>query len=189
MCTETIKLYSINELSPEAREKALEKHRGWNTDHDWYRDTIARFTEELEEEGYKSPDIRFTGFWSQGDGASFTCTSIDLTKFLTSLSACLAPVIAEDGISAYIKRTSNHYSHEKTVTLYLDWESSEEHPTPEQQDALESLERTIEEDRLDWCKKIYKTLEKEHDYLTSDECIAESLEANGLEFLEDGTQC
>ena len=102
-------------------------------------------------------------------------------------TACLAPAIAEDGISAYIEQTSLSYSHEKSVTLFVDWELDEP-PTQEQQEALESLERTIEQDRLAWCKKIYRALKEEYEYLTSDECIAESLEANELEFMEDGTR-
>lgn len=187
MKTITTTLYSFSELSPEAQAKVLKKYRDWNTDHDWYRDTIDAFTKELEEEGYKSPDIKFSGFYSQGDGASFTCKSIDLTKFATQQNACLAPVIAEDGIAAYIDKTSLSYSHEKSVTLFVDWEHAEP-PTQEQQEALGSLERTIEQDRLHWCKKIYRALEKEYESLTNDDCVAQSLEANELTFLEDGTR-
>jgi hypothetical protein len=40
--------------------------------------------------------------------------------------------------------------------------------------------------RLDLSQEIYKSLESEYDYLTSDEIIAESLIINEYEFTEDG---
>ena len=49
-------------------------------------------------------------------------------------------------------------------------------------DDEESLKQLMR-DFADW---IYSSLEKEYDYLTSDEAIAESLRANEIEFTEDG---
>lgn len=48
---------------------------------EWWSDTISSEKQELEELGFGGVDINFTGFWSQGDGASFTADSIDFNKF------------------------------------------------------------------------------------------------------------
>ena len=38
----------------------------------------------------------------------------------------------------------------------------------------------------DMCKKLYRDLEKTHDYLQSDQSVSETLEANDYEFNIDG---
>lgn len=48
------------------------------------------------------------------------------------------------------------------------------------------LEEDMEAAREELSKEIYSDLEKEYDYQTSDEAIIESLEANDMEFDEDG---
>lgn len=56
---------------------------------EWYQDTIELFTEDMEEFGLNinSSDVQFSGFYSQGDGASFTASAsdIDLHKFLLAM--------------------------------------------------------------------------------------------------------
>ena len=42
----------------------------------------------------------------------------------------------------------------------------------------------VEELRIDLCEQIYADLASEHEWLTSDKCITESLE--GIEFMADG---
>ena len=47
-------------------------------------------------------------------------------------------------------------------------------------------EKSLKQLMRDFADWIYSSLEKEHDHLTSDEAIAESLRANEVEFTEDG---
>ena len=42
---------------------------------------ITHFKERLESEGFRKIDVRYSGFWSQGDGASFTA-DCDSTKLI-----------------------------------------------------------------------------------------------------------
>lgn len=49
---------------------------------DWYRETVNDLEKELEEKGWEGVDIQFSGFWSQGDGASFEADSIDLQRIV-----------------------------------------------------------------------------------------------------------
>ncbi len=78
------KSYSFNELSPEAQENALDNNRNINVDHDdWHDWIIDDFKEEmLEKFGFDVDDAQYTGFFSQGDGASFTGEAIDKPLFM-----------------------------------------------------------------------------------------------------------
>jgi len=55
------------------------------TGDDWHEETIIEFERELESMGFLEPSIAFSGFYSQGDGASFTCESVDLPVLLKHL--------------------------------------------------------------------------------------------------------
>jgi len=48
----------------------------------WYEDVIENFESKLENLGLENIVCNFTGFWSQGDGASFTANVRDVKKFL-----------------------------------------------------------------------------------------------------------
>ncbi len=82
--SEEEKLYSFNELSPEAQEKALDYNRDINVEYlDWHDYVIDEFKEEMKEKfGFEVDDVRYSGFYSQGDGASFTGETIDKSLFL-----------------------------------------------------------------------------------------------------------
>lgn len=70
--------------------KELSESRQWEivenlTGDDWHEDVISDYERELHEMGFLEPKIEFTGFYSQGDGASFTCESVDLPVLLRHL--------------------------------------------------------------------------------------------------------
>ena len=67
-----VNVYKFDELSDEAKEKVLEKHRDINVDDShWYEFTMEMWKEKLKEAGFDDAEIHFSGFWSQGDGACF----------------------------------------------------------------------------------------------------------------------
>jgi|688.fasta_scaffold40295_3 hypothetical protein len=76
--------FSFDELSPEIQEKVLsnykEEYRD-KIDSWWYEDVIENFKSGLEELGLENIECNFSGFWSQGDGASFTARVRDVGKF------------------------------------------------------------------------------------------------------------
>jgi hypothetical protein len=82
--SEDEKLYSFNELSPKAQENALDNNRDINVDtNDWHEWVIEDFKEEMKEQfGFDVDDVQFSGFYSQGDGASFTGDADDEGLFL-----------------------------------------------------------------------------------------------------------
>ena len=77
--------YSFEKLSPEAQKHALEEQRDINVDYQGWEDGVTEgFKEDMEEIGISDIDISYTGFWSQGDGASFTSDTIDTRKLFNA---------------------------------------------------------------------------------------------------------
>lgn len=64
-------VYTIQELTGEARSRALQKLAEWNTSHDWWDYTVDDAKRMGAILGIQIDDVRFSGFSSQGDGASF----------------------------------------------------------------------------------------------------------------------
>ena len=80
------KTYSFEELSPEAQENALENNRDINVDYGGWEDGVTEgFKEDMREIGIDDITISFSGFYSQGDGASFTSEDIDTRKLFNAI--------------------------------------------------------------------------------------------------------
>lgn len=77
----TIKAYKYSELDGRAKEKAHEKLVEWITDHEWWDCVYEDAKIEGEKKGFNLDDIRFSGFWSQGDGAFWT-GYVDMPEFI-----------------------------------------------------------------------------------------------------------
>lgn len=69
-----VKTYlKFNELTKEQKTKVLDKLRDINVDGDyWYDFIYDEYRARLETMGYYDIEFQFSGFWSQGDGASFS---------------------------------------------------------------------------------------------------------------------
>lgn len=185
MKTLQIKAYTFEELSPEAKAIALDNYRDLNVDHEWYKYTIDDWKERLSEDGYLDADIHFSGFGSQGDGASFTA-QMDLVKWISSRPQYteLLPLIEEGDITAIIKRTSRQYSHKNTCSAEVEVDY---HVDKTEVNVLASaLEDELEEDRIRLCEELYRELGQEYDYLTSDEAVAETITINEYLFTAEG---
>jgi len=77
--------YSFEELSPEAQKHAIEENRDINIDYQGWEDGVTEgFKEDMEEIGISDIDISYSGFFSQGDGASFTSEDIDTRKLFNA---------------------------------------------------------------------------------------------------------
>lgn len=72
--------FTYEELTPKAQEKALAWF-GESLDYEWWQHVYANAKEDGKEKGFDIEDIRFSGFWSQGDGASWT-GEVDIKQFL-----------------------------------------------------------------------------------------------------------
>jgi len=75
--------YTFDELSDRLKEEAIEANRDINTYHDWHEFVIEEFQEDLDDMGVGDVEVEYSGFYSQGDGASFTGKVEDMKLFLT----------------------------------------------------------------------------------------------------------
>lgn len=79
-------VFLYNELSPEAQARARDWWRENLDQNDWNHfsePVIVEWKWLLKNKGFNDVKISWSGFSSQGDGASFTADSIDIEKYLT----------------------------------------------------------------------------------------------------------
>jgi hypothetical protein len=76
--------YSFEELSPEAQRNALDELWDINIEYsDWHEPIIEDFEGDLKELGVGDVEVSYSGFYSQGDGASFTGDVFDTKIFMS----------------------------------------------------------------------------------------------------------
>ena len=181
----------------------LDEYRDSNTDHDWWDCLYEGFKEDMTEKGIAVDDISFSGFWSQGDGASFTGYIADLEKYLAAYEnegayPTLRKLQAMGGnVALRWYRAGHHYVHEYTLEMDASvesfhicwWADPEMDPLraavlevldEEANRELTKLEASVKENIRNLCRGLYRQLEEEYDYLTSDEAVKESLVANDI---------
>lgn len=73
--------FQLAQLSDEAKENARSWYREDGLNYDWWEYVIDEWKEELKGMGFDNVDISFSGFSSQGDGASFTGNHFDFVKW------------------------------------------------------------------------------------------------------------
>ena len=182
-------VYSYEELSDEAKTKALNSHHDWHTVHEDWHEYVYEDAKEIGKLlGLDIDKIYFSGFSSQGDGACFEC-SFSYAKGTAQKIREYAPVdnelhrIASEIAELHRKSfystngtTSHrgHYYHEYSMHVDVESEYGEAD--------FDAWKEVI----ADFARWIYARLEKEYDYQTSDEVISESLISNEIEFSEDG---
>lgn len=192
MRTEKAKIYTFDELSEKAKEFARMHYGDTCLDYEWWCGVYYDFIDDCKKYGLgvNYDDINFSGFCSQGDGASFTCDNIDIEKFIKysgiKIRYGLPPIVISN-TELTITRTDNMYYHENTVssnyqycyTGYHHIDAYLENIAEKLQDKLEDLKNTL-------CLKLYDELEGEYDWLLSDEHIDEELREYDFEFYENG---
>jgi hypothetical protein len=193
----TITVYSFNELSDKAKEKAIEESRYRYTErvYYWSENICDEWKEEkFPEKGYEVDKIYFTGFSNQGDGACFT-GGVDVLKWLEEKDG---PIPTRDtrSLRFWLKRLGSaaafvhisHYGHSyHKYSMQFNFEWNEYPEPPKAICQLEKLEKQIMEDARDLAEKLYRELEAEYWNLSSDEYISEGLSTDDdIFFLEDG---
>lgn len=224
--------YKWEELSQTAKDKARH-HYIENFTYDWWDSVYEMAKEDGLEKGFRIDDIYFSGFWSQGDGASWI-GQVDICAWLRAHAPdtigvdALIALIHGGYIEKHIRVTTggSHYSHENTMSVgEVEMESGLSDPdedywivqlspftheghgapilkgmdyanivtlntsdeaNPYKVTNIYKLEEDIEESAKDYARHIYKQLQEEYEYLTSDEAIAEFYEANDFLFNEEG---
>jgi hypothetical protein len=193
------KAYLFSELSEEAKQKAIENTRNKENylDYEWWEFIYEDYKEKAKNLGFDVKRIYFSGFWSQGDGAMFEYDRIDDKLRLEFIESLDISRMRKDWLvnNTYVSGKGvqrGHYYHEKCCchTIYWEVDNGDLHYSTLFYQWLESFqddfENFVTDIYEDLCSELYKSLEKEYDYLMSDEQIAEHLEINEYEFTEEG---
>lgn len=199
-------VYKLEELDEATQHTAHEKWYEHAFDYGWWEfqyDDFGRICDiigvQLDTKPVKlrsgesrtEPCVFFSGFWSQGDGASFFgryryakgskaairayCTDEELIRITDALYELQKPFLY--GLTASITSLGSNYSHSNTMDV------SVEHETREVSRELDREITRLMRDLADW---LYRGLDKEYEYQTSFEQFKESCEANGYEFTDTG---
>lgn len=202
-------VYQIDELSDAAKENARAWYREGGFDYDWYDAVYEDFQRIAEILGLRlktrsvrlhgggarqEPCLWFRGFWSQGDGACFE-TFYSYRKEAPRRIRDYAPQDTElhriaKALQSIQRRNffqlhaeashRGHYYHEYCMAI------SVERDSPTWQDMTADAEDAVMEALRDLARWLYRQLEREYDYLTSDEAVDEAITANEYTFTETG---
>ena len=182
----TIKAYKASELPTEVREKVCEHYHDivLEIDTEWDSPIIEGIREELSLYGLEDVDVRWTGFYSQGDGLSFTSDTIDTDLLIRKLyetghDISENTVIETKNMHAFMGRTHSHYVHEKTVSFGVNYEGDENIDIVHLTDVLNSWKDSL-------CRQFYNRLENYYLQLVSTESVLETLDENGFIFTQSG---
>lgn len=157
-------------------------------DHDYSDFIIEEWKSKLSVEyGITEAEILFSGFWSQGDGASIsTGYYIDLEVFLRKVKKwskfkAIQKAIHDEEISVKVDRLPSLYVHENTVSanIFMDYSIDW---TTKQGAAANGLEELVTEEIRQLSKQVYAELEKEYEYRQTDEAITDMIECNDYSF-------
>src|SRR5579859_2995314 len=202
-------VYYLEELSDGAKNQARAWYREIAFDEDWYEPVYEDFerictilgvrlktsTVRLFGGGTRQkPRMWFSGFSSQGDGACFEAHYSHEKGALKNIQAH-APQDAElhriaSALQAIQRRNfyqlhaetvhRGHYYHEYCMAI------SVERDSPTYQDMTADAEDGVTEALRDLARWLYRQLELEYEYQTSDEVVDEAIQANDYSFTESG---
>lgn len=170
MRTIRTKVYQFSELSEQAKQKAVEQCSDYNVSHDWWESVY----EDAENIG-----LKITGF--DIDRASY-CKG----NFTLAANEVAANILGQHGEQCETYKTAASFMEEwqPVFNNYMD-ESHADYESAESEQKLVDIENDFETNLLEDYRII---LSKEYDYLTSEEAIIETIEANEYEFKADGTR-
>ena len=215
--TVEITLYQFDELSDKAKEKAANYYiEHWMHD-EWWDCTYEAMKEDGHHNyGFNVKDIRFSGFWSQGDGASW-CGSVNVPAWIKSKPTAyqehpttqIVLALIEEGWvdeQVLVSFSSSRYCHENT----MDVGGIDHHCRIEEDAVMESgmfkgaqvgdlikiidaphgvlydMSRELEQDCKAFARTIYRELEDDYRAQTTEEAIGEAYACNDVWFDESG---
>ena len=205
-------VYQLGELSDAAKEKARAWYREIGFEYDWYDSVFEDFQRIAEILGIclktrpvrlmgggtrQEPQISFTGFWSQGDGASYQAfyafrrnATREIRSYApqdTRLHAIADALLATQRRNFYQLRADvshrGRYYHEYCMLIAV------ERNSPTWQDMTADAEDAVIEALRDLARWLYRQLERAYEYLSSDEAVDETIAANQYTFTKTGLRC
>lgn len=203
-------VFNYSELSSEAQEKARYWFRSAGAGYEFFADSVIeeaadvadimgidlRQTRKNRMDGthFYAPSVSYTGFCSQGDGASFKGRYAYKKGAMKALlkyapkdaklhRICKALQDAQKKVfySGIVNiNTSGYYCHSGAMHFAIDMAHNESQQT------MSDFEESTGEALKDFADWIYSQLEIDYDFQNSDEIVEENIEANEYEFDEEG---
>lgn len=185
----SVVLYQFDELGDTAKEVARSWFKKNYPDDGWWDDIFQYVRDAALFLGIEITDIVFSGFWSQGDGASFTGSfrphkmmayeelhaQFPKLEVVSELQSRLKELRHPTPVRVEITRYKGRYAHSHTMDVEC---ASDEYDLGTLHAIRDCMRRFA-----DW---IYSTLNDEYEWLVSDECVDESIRANAYWFTADG---
>jgi len=194
MKTIEIQIYTFEELSKEAQERAVKKEQDYR-----YQDPdlLFMFNEDIkyqaEEKGFITPEFQYSLSYCPGDGLSFSFDGYKHLKDLflkhlgkgkqktASLLADNCTLIAKGNTGRYCFASSSD------IDLYLEnYTSAANTDCKNINNIVNKVLNDLENLYIDFCKELEKQGYSEIEYLTSEEACEENLIINEYDFTEDG---
>ena len=202
-------VYAIEELTETAKENARAWYRETCLEHEWYDAVFEDFEAICRILGVtlrtspvtlfgggtrEKPHLWFRGFSSQGDGASFE-GQYCYAKGAARAIRAHAPKDEElhriaDELQAVQKRnfwqlntvvrTRGNYCHEHSMAIEVKRDS------PTWQPPTDGAEDAVIEALRDLARWLYRQLEREYEYLSSDAAVDEAIAVNEFTFTAEG---
>lgn len=190
-----ITLYTFDELSDEAKERAREWYRSASIMSGYWEEDILEDAKTIADLfGFGVDEIYYSGFWSQGDGAS--CIGRYRYK-RGALKAVKKYAPNDEELHGIVQRlqkiqAANFYRIEVNVThsgryqhsgyMRFDIDRNDDVPlaTEDKEDIKDNLRWFA-----DW---VYKRLENGYEWVNSDEVVNENILLNEYTFDEDGNR-
>lgn len=185
----------------EISESMVEKYRHYSVEHiGWWDATCEDFKEQMAQCGIGVGRMYFSGFWSQGDGACFEGRIDDMQLFLDTHFkpheyTAIRKLVGHGGtIYCEVEHSGHYYYHENCTCFEIGGDSFSnclDTPTTTHEQVVEALDSVLANEMIDfeeasiaifkgYMKKLYRDLEKEYYYLTSDEAVKEAIVDNEL---------
>jgi len=202
-------------LSEGDKQSILDRHRDINVVHDWWDCVYDDFKADMDAIGIEVDRMYFSGFWSPGDGACFEGCVRNWPLFLKSLGYTNEVLLDHfDCNASFSVKHSGHYYHENCTSFSYEFDLPTDEYMGEEEflrlygygeelrDAAliavlskfdgRKLKDEFAEAIKDHMRDLYRRLENEYEYLTSDEAVLEALHANDMldqiidEYIEEG---
>ena len=186
VATKSTEVFTFAELSAKAQAKAIETFSEREGEYWSGEYASAEFKKKLEALGFEDVDTQYSGFYSQGDGASFTSSSFDIRKVMkaigiASLFKSFYSIVKTQDIQGRVYRIPCNYAHECTIKVdfpeYMGYSKQEG-----------DVARALTEYVRGLSKSFYNSLETEYDYACSEENARQYLEEEGTEYTASGKE-
>lgn len=202
-------VYRLDELGDTAKDRARAWYRDGQFDHDWYEPVYEDFericvllgitldTRSVRLFGggtREKPCIYFSGFYCQGDGACFEGRYAYRPKSVAAIRAYAPNDVELHRIALVLACAQRRNFYQLTVAIKHRGRYHHEHTmvidverySPAGQNVAPNSGDDLVEALRDLARWLYRALEAEHDYQTSDASVDEMIAANAYTFTENG---